>query len=77
MGFSFLDRVEFIRGVDVNKRTVTFLQLGIGGIGPLYEQLSIFILCYWPHLSLNQDFIIAFVFSSLVTFLLLKTNTAL
>ena len=44
------------KGVDVDKRTATnaFLQLSIRyKIWPLYEQLFIFFLFYWPHLGLN------------------------
>ena len=44
-----------IRGVDVNKRTATThscsLLLG-DKIWPLYEQLSIFLIFYWPHLGI-------------------------
>ena len=51
-----LSAVGIFRGVDVYKRTVTThsYSLPIGYKNwPLYDQLSIFFLFYWPHLALN------------------------
>ena len=50
-------KLECAREVDVNKRTVTTHSCSLLYIGdniwPLYGQLSMFYLFYWPHLSLN------------------------
>ena len=36
------------------KRSIPAVAIG-EKIWPLYEQLSIFFLFYWPHLGLNED----------------------